>query len=60
MYKLEDYAVDGIIPQDKLSKLEERKAILNAELCEIEAILCEHRANAMKAYAEKTRTRYGR
>jgi len=60
MYKFEDYAVDGIIPQDKLSKLVERKAILNAELCEIEAMMCEHRANVMKAYAEKTRTKYGR
>ena len=60
MYKFKDYAVDGIIPQDKLSKLEERKAILNAELCEIEAMMCEHRANVMKAYAEKTRIRYGR
>jgi len=60
MYKFKDYAVDGVIPQDKLSKLEERKAILNAELCEIEAMMCEHRANVMKAYAEKTRTKYGR
>ena len=60
MYKFKDYAVDGIIPQDKLSKLVERKAILNAELCEIEAMMCEHRANVMKAYAEKTRTKYGR
>jgi len=48
MYKLKDYAVNGIIPQDKLAKLEERKTILMAEVHEIEASICQHNANSLK------------
>lgn len=46
-YIKEKYFVNGTIPQDVLCKLQARKDELFQEVCEIEALLCEHRASVL-------------
>tara|TARA_B100000424_G_scaffold187458_1_gene145691 strand:- start:3051 stop:3242 length:192 start_codon:yes stop_codon:yes gene_type:complete len=46
-YTKENYFVDGKIPQDVLCRLQARKDELFAEVCEIEALICEHKASVL-------------
>ena len=46
-YTKENYFVNNKIPQDRLCELQARKDKLFEEVCEIEALLCEHKANVL-------------
>ena len=54
-YSIEEYGVDGIIPQDVLTKLQAHKDELNAEVCRIEALIAIHRSNKMDQHVMKNR-----
>ena len=47
-YTKENYFVNNKIPQDMLCELQARKDKLFEEVCEIEALLCEHKASVLK------------
>lgn len=57
-YTKKDYFVNGVIPQDVLSKLQARKDQLHAEVCEIEALICEHNASVLRQESQNTKRRY--
>ena len=52
-YSIEEYGVDGIIPQDVLAKLQAHKDELSAEVCRIEALLAIHNSNKMDQHVLK-------
>lgn len=59
MYKMnkyikENYFVNGKLPQDVLCELQAKKDKLFEEVCQIEALLCEHNAGILhQKYLEK-------
>jgi hypothetical protein len=57
-YTKENYFVNNVIPQDVLSKLQARKDELHAEVCEIEALICEHNANVLRQQALEAKRRH--
>lgn len=54
-YSIEEYGVDGIIPQDVLAKLQAHKDELSAEVCRIEALIAIHNSNKMDQHVLKNR-----
>ena len=58
-YSIEEYGVDGIIPQDVLAKLQAHKDELSAEVCRIEALLAIHNSNKMDQHVLKNRQQNG-
>lgn len=47
-YTAQKYFINGEIPQDKLASIQARRAVLSAEICEIDALLAQHNANILK------------
>lgn len=58
-YTIDEYGVNGIIPQDVLSKLQAHKDELSAEVCRIDALIAIHNSNKMDQHVLKNRQQNG-